>query len=95
MPFIDHRKNTKTGWGREVEGESNPNREDIQLGCLLRIADATEAMAKRHTELISQRDYFERLARDRADTIETLRRQRAALRGSITRMKRSREADHV
>ncbi|MEN1941052.1 hypothetical protein WCE39_08160 [Luteimonas sp. MJ174] len=95
MPFIDHRKNTKTLWGREVAGESNPNREDIQLGCLLRIADATEAMAKRHTELMAARDYYERLARDRADTIETLRRQRAALRGTITRMKRAQEKGHA
>lgn len=91
MPFIDHRKNTKTFWGREVDGESNPNLEDIKLGCLLRIADATELMAKRHTELMSQRDYYERLARDRGAEVERLVRQRAALRGTITRMKRAKE----
>lgn len=91
MPFIDHRKNSKIGWGREVEGESNPNREDIQLGCLLRIADATEAMAKRHTDLMPSRDYYERVARERLAQIEALLRQRAALRGAITRMKRAQE----
>lgn len=92
MPFIDHRKNSRTGWGKDVEGQINPDRDDIQLGCLLRIADATEAMAKRHTELIRDRDYLAQRNREHLATIETLSRQRAALRGTITRMKRAKEA---
>lgn len=92
MAWSDHRENSRIAWGREVSGESNPDPGAIKLGALLRIADATELMAKRHTELMTQRDYYERLARERADSIETIRRQRAALRGTITRMKRAQEA---
>lgn len=95
MRFIRHRDNSRVGWGREVEGTNNPDRQDIQLGCLLRIADATEAMAKRHTELIRDRDYLAQRNREHLATIETLSRQRAALRGTITRMKRAKEADHA
>lgn len=95
MPFVDHRKNSRTDWGREVPGAINPNLEDIRLGALLRIADATEAMAKRHTELMAARDYYERAARERLAEIEALRRQRAALRGTITRMKRAQEKGHA
>jgi hypothetical protein len=89
MPFIDHRKNSRTNWGRDVEGrDSNPDRDDIRLGCLLRIADATELMAKRHTELIRERDEFERSkARWQANAINLERRLRGT-RGALTRAQR-------
>ncbi|MDO6747199.1 hypothetical protein [Gilvimarinus sp. 1_MG-2023] len=65
-----------------------PTREQLQLGCLQRIADATEAMCKDREKL--ERDYrYMRESRDRyrADC-ERLERRNAALRGVITRMKR-------
>lgn len=62
--------------------------EELKAGALLRIADATELMAKRYSELIDSRDSWERTARSRQARIETLQRRNAALRGHITRIKK-------
>jgi hypothetical protein len=85
---VSHRENSKVDWGRECDG-LNANKEDIQLGCLLRIADASEAMAKEHTKLIRDRECYERLYRIQLQITQRLERTNAALRGVITKMKRS------
>jgi len=61
--------------------------DDLKTGCLMRIADATEAMALRHTELIKQRDKFERWYNDERKRRWHLERSNAALRGHIKRLK--------
>jgi len=69
-----------------------PTWQEVRDGALLRIADAVEKMAQRHTELIRERDYYERLASSRAEVIHRLERSNAALRGVIARMKRAQVA---
>lgn len=88
MKFVDHRKNSRNSWGRDVDGESNSSIADIKLGCILRIADATEAMATTHVALQRERDYLSNRVKQQNATIERLSRSNAALRGTITRMKR-------
>lgn len=66
--------------------------DELRTGALQRIADAVEKMAQRHTELIRERDYYERLASSRAEGIHRLERSNAALRGVIARMKRAQAA---
>lgn len=66
-----------------------PVAEQISIGCLQRIADATEKMALRYTELIDrntrlQRDY-NRLSEKSAKQERTI----AGLRGTITKLKRA------
>ena len=62
--------------------------EDLQLGCLQRIADASEKMAQNHSALIDERDRYKRwYEQERAEGIR-MRRQIAALRGVINRMKK-------
>jgi hypothetical protein len=46
MPFKNYRDESRTQWGAEVDESYTISREQIGLGCLLRIADATEAMAE-------------------------------------------------
>ena len=65
-----------------------PSTEEVTCGTLMRIADATEKMAKRHTELIEERDLLLRKYRARNATIEMLHRRLAGTRGYITRLKR-------
>lgn len=89
MAFISHRENSKTNWGKTTSDQTNPDRDDIQLGCLLRIADATEAMAKYHVQIIKDRDLYERLYRDSQAGSRKLERQNAALRGVITKLKKA------
>lgn len=66
--------------------ESNSN-ENIQLGCMLRIADATEAMAKRHTELIDERDRYKRWYEQSNRERLLFERRVAALKGQITKLR--------
>ena len=60
--------------------------EDIQRGCLERIADATEAMARNHDELQSRVKLLERMYKDQRRRAESLERSNAALRGVITKL---------
>lgn len=62
--------------------------EAINTGSLQRIADAVEKMAVRHTELINQRDYFERRAREEGAAAKSLQRRASAFQGVITRKDR-------
>lgn len=64
------------------------NSDEITNGALQRIADAVEKMAQRHTELIDQRDRFERLYRLELDRREHAERRIVALRGVISKMKK-------
>lgn len=77
---------------KEFEGRTTF--EPINAGSLQRIADATELMAKGYTELIRERDYYEQRAKRLAAENERLTRQRSALRGAITRMKRQKRQEH-
>jgi len=65
------------------------NDKQIQLGALLRIADAAEKMALRHTELITQRDNFERWYKSEAAARRLLERRLAAAKGQLTKMKKA------
>lgn len=81
-----YREYTKADW--RFNGDNHSTHDVLKIGCLLRIADATELMAKRHQELIEERDrykgWYDVVARDR----EAVNRSNAALRGVITRLKR-------
>lgn len=59
----------------------------IKLGCLQRIADATELMAINHQELVAERDRYQDLAKRNYEEMKRLERSNQALRGVITRMK--------
>lgn len=66
---------------------ANPTHEEIQAGCLQRIADATELMARRYTDLIDERNRFR-------GYMETARVERDAavrtantLKGHVTRLR--------
>lgn len=85
--FIDHRENSRVQWGRTCNGENNPDREDIRTGCLLRIADATEAMAKEHNRLLRDNEYLSRRHRELLAENQRMARRIASLRGVITRSK--------
>jgi len=78
---------SKLGWYRE----GTPNNDDLKLGCLQRIAAATELACKDREKL--ERDYANmRRWRDEAKACsERLARSNAALRGVIKRMKRQAE----
>ncbi len=91
MPRLNLRDESRKQYHTETDAESL-NRDGLRTGALLRIADATERMALRHTELIDQRDRYERYWEEARRTIEARDRTIAALRGQITKLKRRMEA---
>lgn len=68
--------------------QDGANSDELKVGCLQRIADATEAMAKYHVQIIKDRDMYERWYRDSQAGQRKLERQNAALRGVITKLKK-------
>lgn len=88
MAHVSHRENSRIDWGRNVDGGKNPNSDDIRMGCLLRIADATEAMSKNHVALQRERDVLAKTCDRLQAEVDRLTRQRTALRGVVSRLKR-------
>lgn len=89
MPKVNIIEKTRVSWDTQTGSESNyPGDENIKIGCLQRIADATEAMAKYHVQIIKDRDMYESWYRDRCKKVHLLEKSNAALRGHIKRLKR-------
>lgn len=80
--MADLREASRKDWG------GNNTVADINAGSLQRIADATELMAKRYTELIDERDRLKRWADEARDRAYRVERSNAALRGVVTRLKK-------
>lgn len=62
--------------------------EAINCGSMLRIADAMEKMAQRHTELMEQRDRYERWWKESDRMAKRLARSLSATKGQVTKLKR-------
>lgn len=86
MPWKSYRKESRTDWGRDLDGHLD--RESLQFGAILRIADAVEKMAQSYDALIHDRDFYKRRSKELTDySIQQSHRIRS-LRGVITRMKK-------
>jgi len=85
MTFKPYRAQSRIDWGTESSGLTL---EQINCGAMLRIADATEKMAQRHTELIQDRDYYEKQYNDWRREYEAMERRCRSLKGQITKMKK-------
>ena len=59
----------------------------INAGSLQRIADATEKMAQRHTDLLRERDDYERRYKAAVAREQQLERRLAAAKGQITKLR--------
>lgn len=59
----------------------------INAGSLQRIADATELMARRHLELIRERDDYERRYKAAIERELALERKLSAARGQMTKLR--------
>jgi len=88
MPFKSYREESKINWGKELCEKQHPDKEDLQFGCLLRIADATELMAKNHQRLLDERDRYKIWYEQERKTNQRLLNSNAGLRGYIKRLKK-------
>jgi len=68
--------------------EGNPTRDELNSSCLLRIADATEMMAKNYVQLQKDAKYWEERYYHERNRRESFERGNSALRGVITKLKK-------
>ena len=82
-----YKEQSRINWGRHMDSDESMSIDEVNCGALLRIADASEAMAKNHVKL--QGDYdFMKESRDYWEAeAHKLRRQIRALKGVITKLK--------
>lgn len=82
-------ENFKTASRREWSYTAEkPDMDELTLGALLRIADASEAMAQEHNRLIAREKFERNRANVLAGDVAYLERRVAALKGVITKMKK-------
>jgi glycine/D-amino acid oxidase-like deaminating enzyme len=74
-----------------ANSESFVTTEEITLGSILRIADATEKMAANYTQLQNNKERYEKLYHLKVSEINKLYRRISALRGVITRQKKAKK----
>lgn len=63
-------------------------RDAIKIGCLQRIADACELMAKDHQRITRDLEYYKQRTKEESEFRQKLLRKMAAAKGQITRLKR-------
>lgn len=80
----DMRQLSRDGWTTESR-----TLEAINCGSILRIADAVEKVAVRHTELMADRDRFKRWYEQEQAQCSQLALQVRALKGQITKLKKA------
>jgi hypothetical protein len=61
--------------------------DELKLGALLRIADATELMAQNYNKLQSDLAWSEKRLKELKESYERICRSNIALRGHVTRLK--------
>ncbi|GAA3940622.1 hypothetical protein [Hymenobacter algoricola] len=79
----NYRDQSRLNW----VSSSLPPAEQVQLGALQRIADATELMAKNYTDMQRNLDYYKAGYERRGKEIEKLKLSQRALKGVATKAK--------
>lgn len=86
MPFTDYRDETKKNYG--THSEPPLTRDQLNTGCMLRIADAVEKMATNHDLLIRQRDDYRRWYEDERQENKMFHKRISSMKGVITKLKK-------
>ncbi len=89
MAIKDYRDESRKRWGQDdQDGRSGQlNIDQIQLGAILRIADATEKMCVDRVKLESDLLFYKTIANNRQSEIESLRRSKSSYIGKFRQMK--------
>lgn len=86
--FKSYKEQSRIDWGNNYRDDEKPNRDDLKFGALLRIADATEAMAKRHTELIDENVRLREALKSLEFHYTHEKNSNRTLRGQITKLRK-------
>lgn len=85
MSFKSYREESKTNWGTSGEIFNNDH---IQLGCILRIADAMELMVKDREKMIRELDWYKEAYGRKRDDNDRLYKRISGYKGAITKIKK-------
>ncbi|MCX3264790.1 hypothetical protein [Pedobacter agri] len=87
---LNYREESRKNWYQIKEDGDNSqlSTEDLKFGCILRIADSMELMAKDRTELERQNKQLGELATNRYEEIQTLKKAVAAYKGKWNKLKK-------
>lgn len=77
----------KDGSRKNYSTPDKLNGEQIQIGCLQRIADATETMAKNYAQLITDRDRYQRWYSEEKERRQAAERSINTYKGVVTKLK--------
>ncbi len=82
------KESSKIDWQTPVDEKNKyPGDKNIELGCLMRIADATEKMASNYIQLQNDLDWYKKRYETEQKTSVNLNRKIASLKGVITKLK--------
>jgi hypothetical protein len=87
MAFKPYREASKTNWGAELKEGEKLDRSQIQLGAVLRIADAVEKMAENYDALLSENGVLRQRCNEQLVCIKYHQNQIRGLKGRITKLK--------
>lgn len=90
MSHRSYRDESRKNWG--MSGDAPFDADQLKTGALLRIADATEVMAKSYTALVAERDRLQRYYDAECQRTSRLERQNRALRGANTKLRKALKA---
>lgn len=85
---INLRDKSRTAITIKKEVGASMSFDEVTLGCVLRIADSCELMAKDRTELERQNKQLGELASNRYEEIQTLKKAVAAYKGKWNKLKK-------
>lgn len=83
--LIEH---SRTEWTPKGDDGSYPGNERVTIGCLQRIANATELMSKNYVAMQNDLERYKRWYNDEQNRRKKLERSNAALSGHIKRLKK-------
>lgn len=90
-----YRDVSRANWGAIIPNGTLPTGEQLQLGAILRIADATERMATNYTQLQADLDRYKRqLEAEKSRSMKLLHSIRG-YKSRITELKKQLEAKEV
>ena len=84
----NYREESRKNYGNDFEEREGVSVEQLNAGSLMRIADATEMMAKDRVRMENDLEYYKRRLKEKEVDVKHLARSNAALRGHIGRLKR-------
>lgn len=87
MAFRKFKEESRKEWGQAIPDNDNISNELIQLGAILRIADATEKMCADRVKLEKDLEWFKKECRQLNEEIAKLRRSKASYIGKLRKAK--------